>query len=73
MTTSPSLHSPVVDAERHVLFVWKPTGYVLSEREGKPPAPGSEVEDGDVRFFVSKTGTSPLPGDHRPCAYLQPV
>lgn len=59
--------------ERYLLFVSKPSGYELAEREGKPPAPGSEVEDGDARFFVSKIAPSPLPGDERPCAYLQPV
>ena len=57
---------------KHLLFVWKPTGYVLQEREGEPPEVGSEVElDGDERQKVSKIGPSPLPGDTRPCAYLQ--
>ena len=61
---------------RYLLFVWKPTGYELTEREGDVPAPGTEVElgeDGGARFFVSKIGPSPLPGDDRPCAYLQEV
>ena len=57
---------------KHLLFVWKPTGYVLQEREGEPPEVGSEVElEGDERQKVSKIGPSPLPGDTRPCAYLQ--
>ena len=57
----------------YLLFVWKPSGYELAEREGEPPAPGTEVEEGEGRFFVSKVGTSPLPGDERACAYLQPL
>ncbi len=57
----------------HLLFVSKPSGYELVEREGEAPAPGTEVEAGDLRFTVAKIGTSPLPGDSRPCAYLQPV
>jgi hypothetical protein len=57
----------------HLLFVSKPSGYELKEGQGEPPAPGSEVEEGDARFFVAKVGASPLPGDDRPCAYLHAV
>lgn len=58
---------------RYLLFVSKPTGYELAEREGEPPAPGAEVEleEGGGRFFVSKIAASPLPDDERLCAYLQ--
>jgi hypothetical protein len=55
---------------RYLLFVWTPAGYRLEEREGQPPAPGSEVDLGDRRQRVTKIGPSPLPGDPRPCAYL---
>jgi hypothetical protein len=55
----------------HVLFVWTPTGYRLEERPGEPPAPGSEVEVAGRVERVAKLGPSPLPGDARPCAYLQ--
>ena len=58
---------------RYLLFVSKPSGYELAEREGEPPAAGTEIDDGDGRFLVSKVAPSPLPGDERPCAYLQPV
>jgi hypothetical protein len=60
---------------KHLLFVSKPTGYELVERDGDPPEPGSEVEVGDdgLRFTVSKLGPSPLPQDDRSCAYLQRV
>ncbi len=58
---------------KHLLFVSKPSGYELVEREGEPPEPGAGVEVGDdgLRFTVSKIGPSPLPDDDRPCAYLQ--
>ena len=60
-------------AATHLLFISRPTGYELAEREGEPPAPGSDVEleDGGGRFVVSKVAPSPLPQDDRPCAYLQ--
>jgi hypothetical protein len=58
---------------KHLLFITRPTGYELAEREGEPPAPGDEIElDGDgERFVVSKVAPSPLPQDERLCAYLQ--
>ena len=60
-------------ADRYLLFISKPTGYELAEREGEPPSPGSEIEleDGRGRFLVSKIAPSPLPQDERLCAYLQ--
>ena len=62
----------MADAAQHLLFVTKPTGYELAEREGDPPATGSTVELDDARFEVVKIASSPLPGDSRLCAYLQP-
>jgi hypothetical protein len=59
-------------AGKYLLFVSKPSGYELVERDGEPPAPGAEVElEEGMRFTVSKLGPSPLPADGRPCAYLQ--
>jgi len=60
---------------KHLLFLSRPSGYELVERDGDPPDPGSEVEVGDdgLRFTVSKVGPSPLPQDDRTCAYLQRV
>jgi hypothetical protein len=58
--------------ETHLLFVWKPTGYELEEREGDPPAVGAEVEQNGGTMTVVKVAPSPLPGDRRRCAYLQP-
>jgi hypothetical protein len=57
--------------QKHLLFVSKPSGYELVEREGEPPAVGSAVDVGDRSEQVLKIGPSPLPGDRRPCAYLQ--
>jgi hypothetical protein len=55
----------------YLLFVWRPTGYLLQERDGEPPAVGAEIELEGDRQRVSKVGPSPLPGVPRPCAYLQ--
>jgi len=58
----------------YLLFVSKPTGYELRERDGDPPSIGEVVEEEeDGRMRVSKIAPSPLPGDSRRCAYLQPV
>lgn len=57
-------------ADGYLLFVWKPSGYELRERDGDVPAVGSEVEHDGAMLRVSKIAPSPLPGDKRPCAYL---
>ena len=56
--------------DKHLLFVSKPSGYELVERDGEAPAPGADVELEEARFTVAKVGPSPLPDDGRPCAYL---
>ena len=57
---------------KHLLFVWKPSGYELRERDGELPQVGAVVEDDDLgRMVVTRIGPSPLPGDDRRCAYLQ--
>jgi hypothetical protein len=58
---------------KYLVFVWSPAGYTLHERQGEPPAPGTEVEEGERRLRVTKIAPSPLPGDSRPCAYLLPA
>jgi hypothetical protein len=55
----------------YLLFVWKPTGYELRERDGELPSLGSVLEEEDGRMVVTRVGPSPLPGDDRRCAYLQ--
>jgi hypothetical protein len=58
--------------DKYLLFVSKPSGYELLERDGEAPAPGAEVElDDGARFTVAKLGPSPLPDDERLCAYLK--
>ena len=58
-------------ASDYLVFVWKPTGYELRERDGELPAVGSRVEVEEGPQTVLKIAPSPLPGDSRPCAYLQ--
>jgi hypothetical protein len=56
---------------RYLLFIWKPTGYELREAEGEVPAVGAEIEQDEQKLQVTKVAPSPLPGDPRPCVYLQ--
>jgi hypothetical protein len=56
---------------KYLLFVSKPTGYELRERDGELPAVGSVLEENEGRMMVTRVGPSPLPGDERRCAYLQ--
>ena len=58
---------------QYLLFVWKPSGYELHEADGEVPSVGSEVEQDDEKQRVTKVAPSPLPGDSRPCVYLQAV
>ena len=56
----------------YLLFVSKPTGYELRERDGDAPQVGSKIElDEGAAYWVSRVGPSPRPGDSRRCAYLQ--
>ena len=59
--------------DKYLLFVSKPTGYELREREGEPPAVGAAVDEEDGTMRVAKVAPSPLPGDSRRCAYLVSV
>jgi hypothetical protein len=65
--------APLNGEDGYLLFISRPTGYELRERQGDPPAVGDVVEEDDGRLRVSKLAPSPLPGDTRRCAYLQPV
>ena len=60
-------------AEKYLLFVWKPTGYELRERDGELPKVGTIVELEEGRMQVNRLAASPLPGDSRRAAYLQPL
>jgi hypothetical protein len=67
--------SPEVLAGGHVLFVPTPEGYALLARDGEAPTPGTSLmmPEREEAFVVTKVGASPLPGDARPCAFLQPL
>jgi hypothetical protein len=59
---------------KHLLFVWKPSGYELREADGEPPAVGSTILVNDhEQQQVVKVAPSPLPNDSRICVYLQAV
>lgn len=57
----------------YLLFVSKPSGYELRERDGDAPAVGDVIEEDETRMTVTKVAPSPLPRDDRRCAYVQPV
>jgi len=57
----------------HVLVVWTPNGYRLKARTGEPHSVGAEIDEENSRFVVTKVASSPLPGDERRCACLDPV
>jgi hypothetical protein len=59
-------------ADGYLLFISRPTGYVLVERGGEPPALGTELENGEETVRVLKVGPSPIPGDRRRCVYSEP-
>lgn len=57
----------------YLLFVSAGHGYVLRGQGGGPPAVGARLSLDEGEYVVVKLGASPLPGDPRPCAYLQLV
>ena len=59
-----------MEADGHLVFVWKPSGYELREGDGEPPAVGTQVEQDGETLRVTKVAPSPLPGDRRLCVYL---
>ncbi len=67
---SPAEEEPDAAERGYVLFVWNPSGYALLSRAGQPPPVGSEVGISGGSRVVTKLGPSPLPGDPRPCAFL---
>jgi hypothetical protein len=62
-----------MSANGYLLFISKPSGYELRSRDGVLPGVGDEIDEDGTRLRVSKIAPSPLPGDRRRCAYLQPV
>jgi hypothetical protein len=59
------------EEQNYLAFVWTPAGYELREERGELPKVGSTFESDGKRWTVFKIAPSPLPGDSRPCAYLQ--
>jgi hypothetical protein len=57
----------------HLLFAWEPEGYRLHEDRGDAPAVGTRVSVNGREYAVAKLARSPLPGDARRCAFLQPL
>jgi hypothetical protein len=60
------------EAVTHLVFVWTPHGYSLDVADGPAPEAGARVSVDGVERVVAKLGRSPLPGDERRCAYLEP-
>jgi signal peptidase I len=63
--------SPASENAGHLRFVWSPAGYELVGYRGEPPAVGAFLNEHERLYRVSKVAHSPLPGDPRPCAYLE--
>ncbi len=59
-------------ASTHLVFAWTPSGYSLHTAEGDAPAPGTRLAIAGTEHRVARLGPSPLPGDPRRCAYLDP-
>ena len=59
--------------ESHLLFAWTPGGYALHAGSGETPVVGSRVAVNGSEYAVAKIARSPLPGDERCCAYLEPL
>ena len=57
----------------YLVFVGTPGGYALQAAWGDLPAIGGRVSVEGVEHIVAKLGRSPLPGDGRRCAYLEPA
>jgi hypothetical protein len=66
-TAPPPEHEPEPAPEGHVLLLATNAGYLLLERRGPLPAPGGSVEHEGASYRVLGRGSSPLPGDARPC------
>jgi chromosome segregation ATPase len=60
-----------LEAADHILYV-AGDGYQIVERDGSAPAVGAVVEVDGRELVVSRVGRSPLPGDDRACAFLEP-
>ena len=57
----------------YLVFLGRPSGYELVERDGDAPQVGDVIDGDGSQVTVTKVVGSPLPGDSRRCAYVQPV
>lgn len=57
----------------YLVFLGRPSGYELVERNGDAPQVGDVIDGDGSQVTVTKVVGSPLPGDSRRCAYVQPV
>ena len=64
--------APEPEAATHLLYVAR-DGWQLVERDGPVPPLDAAVEVDGVALVVARVGHSPLPGDPRACAYLEPA
>ena len=64
--------APDPQAATHLLYVAR-DGWQLVERDGPVPALDAAVDVDGVPLVVTRVGRSPLPGDPRACAYLEPA
>jgi hypothetical protein len=55
-----------------ILVVPTPAGYRLATPRGVVPEPGERLRVEDEWYRVVRVGPSPLPGDGRRCAFLEP-
>lgn len=64
--------APGLEPTGHILYV-PGGGYRVVERSGRAPYVDERVEVDGLTFVVTRVGRSPLPGDRRECAYLEPA
>ncbi|MGL6278818.1 MAG: hypothetical protein ACRC50_04600, partial [Gaiella sp.] len=59
----------------YLALVPSPSGHQLVEVSGAVPQAGERIVDplGSGELHVVAVGTSPLPGDERPCAFVEPA
>ena len=68
----PALGAHEPEPTAHRLFLGSGP-YRFVDRDGPPPAAHETLEVEGTFFVVTRVGTSPVPGDGRPCAYLEPA